>query len=193
MDLGDRADDFRFPIRDRPASSPPRSTRLLRLRHPGREDPATVSTSQCPLERFVGTVRLLILNERHLRAVLNRCANHYNHRTGHISTRRRPVLGGLIDEYEPTAAQPQVRQRWSTSRTAPHRTSPSSPAWGKSHPANAPAHPIERKTSLRPDIEGAENASLDLMNRWRVAAAMLVLRVFMKSTNQVHNPRRLVE
>lgn len=76
-------------------------------------------------ERFVGTVRrdatdrLLIINERHLRAVLNR----YNHRRPHraqqlarprpdqpiaepdcTSIRRRPILGDLINEYEPPVA-----------------------------------------------------------------------------------------
>ncbi|MEO6086814.1 MAG: integrase core domain-containing protein [Umezawaea sp.] len=80
-------------------------------------------------ERFVETVRreatdrLLILNEHHLRTVLDRYAHHYNHRRPHqalqlapqrpdhpiaepgcTSIRRRPVLGGLINEYEPTAA-----------------------------------------------------------------------------------------
>ncbi|ONI92166.1 transposase, partial [Saccharothrix sp. ALI-22-I] len=80
-------------------------------------------------ERFVGTVRrevtdrLLILNEHHLRAVLQRYANHYNHRRphqarqltpprpdhpiaepNHTSIRRRPILGGMINEYEPTTA-----------------------------------------------------------------------------------------
>ncbi|WP_202970898.1 integrase core domain-containing protein [Saccharothrix sp. ALI-22-I] len=80
-------------------------------------------------ERFVGTVRrevtdrLLIINEHHLQAVLDRYAAHYNHRRPHqalqlapprpdqpitepscTSIRRRPVLGGLINEYKPTAA-----------------------------------------------------------------------------------------
>ncbi|ONI91100.1 hypothetical protein ALI22I_10060 [Saccharothrix sp. ALI-22-I] len=80
-------------------------------------------------ERFVGTVRrevtnrLLIIDEHHLRAVPDRYAAHYNHRRphqarqltpprpdhpitepNHTSTRRRPVLGGMINEYEPTAA-----------------------------------------------------------------------------------------
>ncbi|WP_245950396.1 integrase core domain-containing protein [Saccharothrix carnea] len=80
-------------------------------------------------ERFVGTVRreatdrLLILNEHHLRTVLDHYATHYNHRRPHqalqlappqpdqpiaepgcTSTRRRPILGGLINEYEPIAA-----------------------------------------------------------------------------------------
>ncbi|WP_211269296.1 integrase core domain-containing protein [Saccharothrix syringae] len=90
--------------------------------------------TRCPranayVERFVSTVRreatdrLLILNEHHLRAVLDRYATHYNHRRPHqalqltpprpdqpiaepgcTSIRRQPVLGGLINEYEPTAA-----------------------------------------------------------------------------------------
>ncbi|WP_461119626.1 integrase core domain-containing protein [Saccharothrix stipae] len=80
-------------------------------------------------ERFVGTVRrevtdrLLIINERQLRSVLDRYVTHYNHRRPHqarqltpprpdhptaepnrTSIRRRPVLGRLINEYEPTAA-----------------------------------------------------------------------------------------
>ncbi|WP_053714882.1 LamG-like jellyroll fold domain-containing protein [Saccharothrix sp. NRRL B-16348] len=80
-------------------------------------------------ERFVGTVRreatdrLLIINGHHLRAVLGRYVSHYNHRRPHqalqlapprpdhstaepgcTSIRRRPVLGGLINEHEPTAA-----------------------------------------------------------------------------------------
>ncbi|WP_307867454.1 integrase core domain-containing protein [Saccharothrix coeruleofusca] len=80
-------------------------------------------------ERFVGTTRreatdrLLIINEHHLRSVLDCYATHYNHRRPHqalqlapprpdwpiaeadyTSIRRRPVLGGLINEYEPVAA-----------------------------------------------------------------------------------------
>ncbi|WP_324187550.1 integrase core domain-containing protein [Actinokineospora iranica] len=80
-------------------------------------------------ERFVGTVRrevtdrLLIINERHLRTVLDRYASHYNHHRPHralqlapprpdrpavepscTSIHRRPVLGGLINEYEHAAA-----------------------------------------------------------------------------------------
>ncbi|XVS62083.1 integrase core domain-containing protein [Actinosynnema sp. CA-299493] len=75
-------------------------------------------------ERFVGTVRrevtdrLIVINEHHLRALLDR----YNHRRPHqalqltpprpdqpitepsrTSIRRRPILGGLINQYKPTA------------------------------------------------------------------------------------------
>ncbi|XVS68272.1 hypothetical protein ACQPYE_26160 [Actinosynnema sp. CA-299493] len=84
------------------------------------------------------------MNERHLRAVPDRCADHYNHRRAHqalqltpprpdppvaepgrTSIRRRPVLGGLINEHEPSAAQPR-----SSARTADfwHPTGPKSEA-----------------------------------------------------------------
>ncbi|WP_238598469.1 transposase [Saccharothrix sp. ALI-22-I] len=80
-------------------------------------------------ERFVGTVRRevtdrpLIINEHHLRSVPDRYVAHYNHHRPHRAhqllpprpahpipnssrtpIRRRPILGGLINEYEPTAA-----------------------------------------------------------------------------------------
>ncbi|MEU7528067.1 integrase core domain-containing protein [Saccharothrix sp. NPDC042600] len=80
-------------------------------------------------ERFVGTLRreatdrLPILNEHHLRTVLDRFATHYNHRRPHqarqlaptrpdrpevepscTSIHRRPALGGLINKYEHTVA-----------------------------------------------------------------------------------------
>ncbi|ONI92188.1 integrase [Saccharothrix sp. ALI-22-I] len=130
MDLGDRADDFRFLIRDRAG----RFTALFDAVFSGAgiqvvKIPPRCPRANCYAERFVGTIRreatdrLLILNEHHLRAVLNRYAAHYNHRRPHqalqltpprpdrpiaeprcTSTRRRPVLGGLINEYEPAAA-----------------------------------------------------------------------------------------
>lgn len=129
MDLGDRADQFRFLIRDRagqftaafdavladagvtPCKIPPRSPR-----------------ANAHAERFVLTVhseltdRMLIVNERHLRLTLDEYASHYNGRRPHRSlqwqpprsdrpvvdltherVRRRPVLGGLINEYERAA------------------------------------------------------------------------------------------
>ncbi|MFJ6676826.1 integrase core domain-containing protein [Actinosynnema sp. NPDC091369] len=101
----------------------------LRREHPGCEDPTRCPQANAHAERFVGTVRrevtdrLLIINEHHLRTVLNRYATHYNHRRPHralqlapprpdppiaeqdyTSIRRRPVLGGLINDYEPAAA-----------------------------------------------------------------------------------------
>jgi putative transposase len=125
MDLGDRAAGFRFLVRDRAgqftasfdavladagiqvAKIPPRSPR-----------------ANCYAERFVFTARtevtdrMLIFGERHLRTILGQYEAHYNGRRPHRSRQlrpprpdypvadlsqkriqRRPVLGGLINEY----------------------------------------------------------------------------------------------
>ncbi|WP_306750882.1 integrase core domain-containing protein [Saccharothrix yanglingensis] len=110
-----------------PADGPGRPNRRLPVPHPRPGRPVHHLVRRGP--RFVGTVRreatdrLLIINRHHLRTVLDRYATHYNHRRPHqalqlapprpdhpvteprrTSIRRRPVLGGLINEYEPTAA-----------------------------------------------------------------------------------------
>ncbi|WP_246038103.1 transposase [Saccharothrix texasensis] len=130
MDFGNRADDFRFLIRDRASQF----TTSFGAALSGTGIQVVKIPPRCPranahAERFVGTVRrevtdrLLILNERHLRTVLDRYATHYNHRRphralqlapprpdrptaepGYTSIRRRPVLGGLINEYKHAAA-----------------------------------------------------------------------------------------
>ncbi|MDU0294744.1 integrase core domain-containing protein [Saccharothrix longispora] len=130
MDLGDRADDFRSLIRDRAGQF----TNSFDAVFSGAGIQVVKTPPRCPranghAERFVGNVRreatdrLLIINQHHLRAVLDRYVDHYNHHRphqalqltpprpdqpipepGHILIRRRPVLGGLINEYEPTAA-----------------------------------------------------------------------------------------
>jgi putative transposase len=130
MDLGDRADDLRFLIRDRAGQFTTSFDAVLSgagiqvVKIPPR-----CPRANCYAERFVGTVRrevtdrLLIINEHHLRTVLDRYATHYNHRRphralqlapprpdrptaepGYTSIRRQPVLGGLINEYEHAAA-----------------------------------------------------------------------------------------
>jgi transposase InsO family protein len=129
-DLADRADDFRFLIRDRAgqftvsfdAVFSDAGIHVVKI-------PPRCPRANAHAERFVGTVRreatdrLLILNEHHLQAVLDRYVSHYNHRRPHqalqlaqprpdrpiaesacTSIHRRPILGGLISEYEPTAA-----------------------------------------------------------------------------------------
>ena len=90
--------------------------------------PPRCPRANCFAERFVLTVRteltdrILIFGERHLRIVLAQYAAHYNGRRPHRSLqlcpprpdhpalnldrkriRRRPVLGGLINEYERAA------------------------------------------------------------------------------------------
>jgi transposase InsO family protein len=125
MDLGERAGQFRFLIRDRDGKFTDafdgvfagNGTRVIRT-------PVRSPRANAFAERFVGTLRLecldhmLILGERHLRSVLAEYAQHYNgHRphqglqqepplrepghavdvTGRIE--RRQVFGGVISEY----------------------------------------------------------------------------------------------
>ncbi|MDX3659614.1 integrase core domain-containing protein [Streptomyces sp. ID05-26A] len=123
MELGDRASEFRFLVRDRAGQftvsfdSVPADAGIDVAKIPPR-----CPRASCYAERFVGTVRreltdrLLIIDERHLKSALNRYVNHRRpHRSrdhtppqpdhpiagpGCGSVRRRRVLGGLINEYE---------------------------------------------------------------------------------------------
>ncbi|SMD27253.1 integrase core domain-containing protein [Kibdelosporangium aridum] len=90
MDLGDRADDFRFLIRDRAEQFTVSFDAVLT--GSGIEVvkiPPRCPQANCYAERFVGTVRheatdrLLIINEHHLRSVLDSYVAHYNHRRPH--------------------------------------------------------------------------------------------------------------
>jgi len=129
MDLDDRAATFRFLVRDRAGQFTTAFDAVLA----GSGIDAVQIPPRCPrancfAERFVLTARteltdrILIFAERHLRTVLTRYAAHYNarrphralqlrpprpeHSTGDLDRqriRRRPVLGGLISEYERAA------------------------------------------------------------------------------------------
>ena len=129
MDLGDRAADFRFLVRDRAGQFTTSFDALLAdagieaVKIPPRSPKANAYA-----ERFVLTARaeitdrMLIFGERHLRLVLAKYAAHYNGRRPHRSRqlhpprpdhpvadlsrkriKRRPILGGLINEYERAA------------------------------------------------------------------------------------------
>jgi transposase InsO family protein len=129
VDLGDRAADFRFLVRDRAGQftesfdAALASVGIQAVKIPPRSPRANAYA-----ERFVFTARtevtdrLLILGERHLRLVLAEYEAHYNGRRPHRSRqlrpprpdhpaadlsreqiRRRPALGGLINEYERAA------------------------------------------------------------------------------------------
>jgi transposase InsO family protein len=129
LDLGDRAADFRFLVRDRAGQYTASFDAALAgavikaVKIPPRSPRANAYA-----ERFVLTVRaevtdrMLISGERHLRAVLAQYETHYNGRRPHRSRQlrpprpdhpaadhsreriqRRPVLGGLISEYERAA------------------------------------------------------------------------------------------
>jgi putative transposase len=126
MDLGDRAADFRFLARDRAGQFTAAFDAVLAgagievVKIPPRSPRANAYA-----ERFVLTARtevtdrMLIFGQRHLRTVLAEYENHYNGRRPHRSLQlrpprpdhpvtdlsheriqRRPVLGGLINEYE---------------------------------------------------------------------------------------------
>jgi len=129
MDLGDRVTQFRFMIRDRAGQFTASFDAVLAdagitaVKIPPRSPRANAYA-----ERFVLTVRtevtdrMLIFGERHVRAVLTEYARHDNrrrpHRALHLQSpqpdhpvthmptkriKRRSVLGGLINEYEPAA------------------------------------------------------------------------------------------
>jgi transposase InsO family protein len=130
MSLGDRADNFRFLIRDRAGQfTTTFDTVFTSADIEVVKIPPGCPRANCYAERFIGTVRrevtdrLLIIGERHLRAVLAQYVTHYNTRRPHralqlvpprpdrfiphessTQIRRQPILGGLINEYEPTAA-----------------------------------------------------------------------------------------
>jgi putative transposase len=129
MDLDDRATSFRFLVRDRAGQFITSFDAVLA----GADIATVKIPPQCPrancfAERFVLTARteltdrILIFGERHLRIVLAQYAAHYNGRRPHRALqlrpprpdhpvlsldcqriRRRPVLGGLISEYERAA------------------------------------------------------------------------------------------
>ena len=129
MDLGEHVDRFRFLVRDRAGQFAASFDAVLA--DAGIEVikiPPRCLRANCFAERFVLTVRtevtdrMLIFGERHLRRVLAAYAAHYNGRRPHRSLtsrpprpdapvpepirgkiRRRPILGGLINEYEAAA------------------------------------------------------------------------------------------
>jgi putative transposase len=129
MDLGDHASRFRFLIRDRAGQFTASFDAVLAdagIR--AVKIPPQSPRANAYAERFVLTARteltdrMLIFGERHLRSVLAKYARHYNGRRPHRSRqlhppradhpaadlsqeriRRRPILGGLLNEYERAA------------------------------------------------------------------------------------------
>src|SRR4051812_33260283 len=129
MDLGDRAARFRFLVRDRAGQFTASFDAVLA--EAGIEVvkiPPRCAQANCFAERFVLTARtevtdrMLIFGERHLRQVLAGYVAHYNGRRPHRALRlrpprptspvpepvhgrirRRPILGGLLNEYEAAA------------------------------------------------------------------------------------------
>jgi len=129
MDLGDRAAGFRFLVRDRAGQFTASFDAVLAdagieaVKIPPRSPRANAFAERFVLTaRVEVTERMLIFGERHLRLVLAQYEAHYNGRRPHRSRQlrpprpdhpvadfsqeriqRRPVLGGLINEYERAA------------------------------------------------------------------------------------------
>jgi transposase InsO family protein len=129
MDLGDRAADFRFLVRDRAGQFTESFDALLAAAGiRAVKIPPRSPRTNAYAERFVLTARteitarMLVFSERHLRLVLAEYEAHYNRRRPHRSRqlrpprpdhpvadlsqeriKRRPVLGGLLNEYERAA------------------------------------------------------------------------------------------
>jgi transposase InsO family protein len=129
MDLGDHVARFRFLVRDRAGQFAASFDAVMA--DAGIEVvkiPPRCPRANCFAERFVLTVRtevtdrMLIFGERHLRKVLAAYVAHYNTGRPHRALRlrpprptsplpepvygrirRRPILGGLINEYETAA------------------------------------------------------------------------------------------
>ena len=129
MDLGDHAADFRFLVRDRAGQLTDSFDAVLAaagieaVNIPPRSPRANAFAERFALTaRTEATDRMLIFGPRHLRAIPAEYEAHYNGRRPHRSPqlhpprpdhpaaglsqeriRRRPVLGGLINEYERAA------------------------------------------------------------------------------------------
>ncbi len=129
MDLGERAADFRFLIRDRAGQFTASFDAVLAdagikaVKIPPRSPRANAYAERFVLTaRTEATDRMLIFSERHLRIVMAQYARHYNGRRPHRAlqlqpprpshpvadlsqeqVKRRPVLGGLLNEYERAA------------------------------------------------------------------------------------------
>jgi putative transposase len=129
MDIDDRTATLRFLVRDRAGQFTTSFDAVLA--GAGIETvkiPPRCPRANCYAERFVRTARteltdrILIFGEHHLRIVLARYAAHYTRQRPHRALqlrpprhdppalslncqriRRRPVLGGLISEYERAA------------------------------------------------------------------------------------------
>ena len=129
MDLGDHAADFRFMIRDRAGQLTESFDAVLAcagieaVKIPPRSTRAKAYAERFALTaRTEVTDRMLIFGERHLRLILTGYARHHKGRRPHRNRelrpprpdhpvadfsreriKRRPVLGGLINEYERAA------------------------------------------------------------------------------------------
>jgi putative transposase len=129
MDLGHRAEQFRFLIRDRDskftagfdAAFAGAGIRILRT-------PVRAPRANAIAERFIGTLRqecldhLLITGPRHLAVVLREFVEHYNTHRPHRSLRQQPPAGLTPPRSGATNRPLSTRPaRWSRTRVSAGR------------------------------------------------------------------------
>jgi len=100
IDLGDRADQFRFLIRDRDSKFTPPSTRsslaptspssAARFGHPGRTRLPNASSARCAAN---ASITYLVTGPRHLKQLLHDFVEHYNTHCPHRSLDQHPPAG----------------------------------------------------------------------------------------------------
>ena len=94
MELGYRADRFRFLIRDRDSKFTGADIRIIRT-------PIRAPRANAIAERFIGTLRrecldhFLIVGSRHLDVVLREYVQHFNAHRPHRSLHQHPPAGGI--------------------------------------------------------------------------------------------------
>jgi hypothetical protein len=161
MDLGDRAADFRFLVRDRAGQftdsfdAALASTGIQPVKIPPRSPRANAFA-----ERFVLTARtevtdrMLIFGERHLRLVLAEYQAHYNGRRPHRSRQLRPPRPDhpAADLSQKRITRSRSSVAFSTNTSGPRR-SPGQGQWRSYGTPQVPTSP--HQTSAR--VRSAEN------------------------------------
>src|SRR5256885_10392397 len=102
MDLGDRVTQFRFLVRDRDSKFTSVFDAVFASEGIGiRRTPVRAPQANAIAERWIGTLRrelldrMLILNRRHLMAVLAEYADHFNHHRPHRALNQAAPLRSL--------------------------------------------------------------------------------------------------
>ena len=174
MDLGDRAADFRFLVRNQPGSSPTPSMRSWPARHPAVKIPPRSPRANAYAERFVLTARtevtdrMLIFGERHLRRVLAEYrptqrtttppqtdsstaqARPPRRRPSQKRITRQPVLGGLHQRIPASRVEAQVKATGRSYWNPTGRRSGAAPRSRAGAPATQRPSPGPRGTPAQP-------------------------------------------
>jgi hypothetical protein len=191
MDLGGRAADFRFLIRDRAGQftdsfdAALASTGITAAKIPPRSPRANAHA-----ERFVLTARteitdrMLIFGERHLRSVLGEYARHYNGRRPHRSRGLRPPRPDHPPPTSPSSGSSAglSSAAFSANTSGPHK-SPGQDQWPSSGTPQGSAVRVEPCAPPQLDLSGRSTTVA------RVCATALLVRLVVKPEEcPLHEP-----